>query len=212
MKIWLLRHGQCFSNNSGRFAGKTDSRLSPLGKKTAKKLGLFLKKKIKKADAIYSSPLKRAKDSAKIIAHSLDCRNVLIEKSLAEQNFGLWEKKTREQVATRWPESISAWLKDPFGFAPPKGENYFDLEKRLMPFVKKIKSLPCENIVIVSHANTRRILAKILLRLSKKQTLKVNKGFDAIILIELNTPRAVFPKDFCQQAKRLKRKMKTFKA
>ncbi|MDP2973714.1 MAG: histidine phosphatase family protein [Candidatus Diapherotrites archaeon] len=195
MKIWLARHGQCFSNNSGRFTGKTDSRLSPLGRKTAKKVGKFLKKKIKKADIIYSSPLRRAKDSAKIIARLLKCKSVLIEKSLGEQSFGLWEKKTGRQVEARWPGSIAAWLKDPFKVTPEKGENYSGLEKRLLPFAKKIKSLPCKNVVIVSHANIRRVLAKILLRLSEKQALLVSKDYDAIILIEPN-----------------KRKMKTFKA
>ncbi len=195
MKIWLLRHSQCFLNDEGRFVGKTDSLLSPNGKRTAKKAGKFLKKKIKKADAFYSSPLRRAKDSAKIIAHSLNCKNVLIEKSLREQDFGRWEKKTRQQVDAKWPGAIEAWLKNPFGFAPPKGENYGDLEKRLRPFAKKIKSLPCENVVIVSHANIRRVLAKIFLKLSKKQTLQISKSFDAIILIELN-----------------KKEMKTFKA
>ena len=195
MRLWLLRHGQCFLNDSGKFAGKTDSRLSPRGKKTAKKIGLFLKKKTKKADAIYSSPLKRAKDSAKIIAKQLGVKRIRFEKNLREQSFGLWEKKTRQQVELLFPGSISRWLADPFKETPAEGENYYDLEKRLTPFAKKIKSLPRENIVIVSHANIRRIMAKILLRLSKKQALQVSKDFDAVILIEPN-----------------KNKMKTFKA
>lgn len=193
MKIWVVRHGETAAKN--RFAGWSNPPLLPKGRKTAKKVALLLEKKAKNAGTIYSSPLARAKQTAKIIAKELGGKKIFIEEKLKERNFGLWEGKTRKEVEQIFPKSISRWLADPYKETPAKGESFFDLEKRLVPFAKKIKKQKQEKIIIVTHAGVIKVLPILLLGKSKKQSLKTSVAYNAIRLFDLE-----------------KKKMRTFKA
>jgi len=90
-KIILVRHGQTLWNNIGKYQGHTDVPLSKTGIEQASKVAKRLKND--KITAIYSSDLKRAKQTAEIIAleHNLP---VITNTRFREINFGVWEGKT----------------------------------------------------------------------------------------------------------------------
>lgn len=195
MKIWVARHGETAANIAKQFIGKVNPPLLPKGRRTAKKTAAFLKRKTCCPGIIYSSPLARARQTAQIIAKELGFKKIFFEKRLRELNFGCWERKTRQQAEKRFPGSVDKWLADPYKETPAKGESYFELEKRLLPFIKKIRKQKQKEIIIVAHANIIRVLPRLLLGFSKKQSLKTNKEFGTVHLFDLQ-----------------KKKMKTFRA
>ncbi|MCB1223613.1 MAG: histidine phosphatase family protein, partial [Mesotoga sp.] len=68
MYIYFVRHGETEWNNSNRWQGRSDIPLSEKGRKQAEITGTFLKEHVPSVAAIYSSDLKRAKETAEIIA------------------------------------------------------------------------------------------------------------------------------------------------
>lgn len=103
MRLLLTRHGQTDWNVLGKIQGQTDIELNEIGIKQAE----ATREKIanQKIDVIISSPQKRAKKTAEIIAKG---RNIpiIIDKEIEERNFGKFEGKTREEFdfAEIWRE------------------------------------------------------------------------------------------------------------
>lgn len=195
MKIWVARHGETAPNKAGLFLGHGNPRLLPEGKKTAKKVGRLLKKKIKGPFAIYSSPLARARQTAKIIAKELGHKKIVFEKNLRERGFGKWEGKTRKEVERLFPGSIKRWVANPYKEIPAWGESFFSQEKRVSAFLKKIGKQKQKEIIIVAHGGVIRVLPRLLLGTSRKQSLKINTAHNTVHLFDLE-----------------KKKMKSFKA
>lgn len=153
--IYLVRHGQSLSNISQRFSGITDVELSDLGKEQAKKAGLILNRYYIKN--IFSSPLKRAHDTAKIIAGVIQHKNqIIIENSLMEINFGLFENLTWEEIYLKYENEAQNWLNQKLQYRFPQGESYFDIKKRIANFVDSIP----EDSLVVTHYGV--ILATLL--------------------------------------------------
>ena len=195
MKIWVARHGQTAPNMAKQFIGRGNPRLLPKGKRTAKKVAVFLKRKTCCPEIIYSSPLARARQTAQIIAKELGFKKIFFEKRLTELNFGHWERKTRQEVEKRFPGRVGKWLADPYKETPAKGESYFELEKRLLPFIKKARKQKQKEIIIVAHANVIRVLPALLIGMGRKRSLKTNKAYGTVHLFDTQ-----------------KKKMKSFKA
>lgn len=87
--IYLVRHGESQANISKRFSGITDVELTERGALQAARAGRKLKDE--KIDHIFSSPLKRAKNTAEIIADEIgfNKKDIIIDNSLTEVNFGI---------------------------------------------------------------------------------------------------------------------------
>jgi broad specificity phosphatase PhoE len=86
-KIYMVRHGQSEDNAAGILGGRRDSALTELGRKQADHIALELVGK--GIDAIYSSPLKRAHDTASIIAGRLGIADIKTDARLVERDFGV---------------------------------------------------------------------------------------------------------------------------
>jgi broad specificity phosphatase PhoE len=86
-KIYMVRHGQSADNEAGIFGGRKDSGLTELGRKQARKVA----EKLLNDDIgiIYSSPLRRAFDTARIIADRIGIKNVVADEKLMERDFGI---------------------------------------------------------------------------------------------------------------------------
>ena len=93
--IYILRHGQSVTNESGVFSGSNEVDLSPLGEKQAEKASEYLIDM--GIDFIYSSPLSRAVNTALPLAKKLG-KQIEIEKDFREICFGSWEGKTKNYL------------------------------------------------------------------------------------------------------------------
>lgn len=107
-KIYLVRHGETEWNASGRFQGCHDISLSNAGIVQAEFLNLRFQGKY---DCIYTSPLKRAMETSKIICNNTNIKPI-IEKELREINFGLWEGLTINEIKLKYSNEFESWRND----------------------------------------------------------------------------------------------------
>ena len=112
-RVILVRHGQSTYNIESRIQGRLDaSVLTETGQNTARQVGEALQSL--KFDAIYSSPLQRAKQTAEIIHSYLESPPpVQIKENLREIDLPLWEGMMREEVIEKYGEDYSLWKSSP---------------------------------------------------------------------------------------------------
>ena len=106
--LLLVKHGETECNKLGKFQGCTDIELSKDGINQAENLKLKLNEEF---DVIYSSPLKRAYETAKILAKDTD-KDITILEDIREINFGEWEGLTISQISQKYPEIFKVWRTD----------------------------------------------------------------------------------------------------
>ena len=101
MKLYITRHGKTKWNIEGRFQGVKDSPLVESGIRDANDLREYIKDlKFKK---IYTSPLGRAKQTAKIVFKDCDL-NIIEEKRISEMNFGVFEGMKKDDIDKQYHE------------------------------------------------------------------------------------------------------------
>lgn len=109
--ILVLRHGESEWNVQQRWQGRADIALTPAGERQARdaaaRLGTF--------EAIASSHLRRAADTATIIAERHGTGPVIVDERLQEVHVGPWEGLTRDEIERGYPGYLAAWRK-PDGF------------------------------------------------------------------------------------------------
>ncbi|WP_394897768.1 histidine phosphatase family protein [Clostridium butyricum] len=106
--IMLIRHGETEWNILGKFQGSTDIPLSNEGIRQA----FMLKERLKSDfDYIFSSPLKRAYETAKILCNESG-KQVSIAEEIREINFGEWEGLTVKGIAEKYPDIFNEWRND----------------------------------------------------------------------------------------------------
>lgn len=144
--IYLVRHGESEANIQKRYSGITDVDLSQNGRYQARLTGQNLSKE--KISYIYSSPLKRAKDTAKIISNEIKFVNeVMVEPCLIEVNFGIFENMTWDEMRLQYREETENWILKKHKYKFPEGEDYDDVIKRISGFIDNVP----DNSLIVTH-------------------------------------------------------------
>jgi broad specificity phosphatase PhoE len=156
-KIYLVRHGQTDWNKDRRVQGWTDIKLNKEGVKEAKKIGEYFKDKV--IHAIYSSPLKRALQTAKEIARH---KKYSIHKvdEFREGRFGIFEGVRYEDVVKHKDFREGLEKQGHFHYRPPQGESYGDIYERVSEKLDKIvEGHRDEQILIVTHGGVVRSIA-----------------------------------------------------
>jgi broad specificity phosphatase PhoE len=160
-RIFLIRHGATVLSAEDRFAGATDVPLSDTGREQVRRLAERLRDD--RITAVYASPLGRTVETARILAepHGLE---VVTRDGLREISHGRWEQKNRQEVEALFPEEAAAWDEDPYTFAPVGGESGLAVTARALPVLMEIvRAHPGENVLVVSHKATIRLLLSSLL-------------------------------------------------
>lgn len=120
MRLILVRHGETLWNAIHRFQGFSDIELSPKGITQARLLAISLRGE--SLTAIYTSPLKRARQTAEIIAQYHDCP-LIVDEGLKEINQGQLEGLTGEDLRRDFPDFLRRWIQDPGNIHLPHGES-----------------------------------------------------------------------------------------
>jgi alpha-ribazole phosphatase len=160
--IILVRHGQTAWNASEVFRGRIDIELDETGLKQAELLGEYLSQR--KLEAIYSSPLKRAVQTAEAITrhHRLA---VEIAPDLNDMDFGEWQGLSLQDVRSRFSESFEMWTSEPHRVRIPSGESLDDVRQRALTLVNQIADKHEGTVVLVSHRVVNKVLISALLGL-----------------------------------------------
>ena len=160
-RVFMVRHGATVLSAEDRFAGVTNAKLSEEGRDQARRLAARLSDE--KISAVYASPLDRTVETARILAapHDLPVQTC---DDFREISHGHWEGMKRREVEEEFPNEVAEWEKDPYTFAPAGGESGLAVTARALPaLIDLVREHPGENILIVSHKATIRLLLSSLL-------------------------------------------------
>ncbi len=160
-RLLLVRHGATTLSAEDRFAGSTDVALSDQGRDQAARLGARLADD--QLTAVYCSPMRRTIETAALIAQPHGLLPVT-RPGLREIDHGHWEGLTRQEVERRHGDEYARWETDPFTVAPTGGECGVDVMARALPVLRAIvEQHPGENVLVVSHKATIRLVISSLL-------------------------------------------------
>ena len=149
MTTLLLRHGQTPLSIEKRFSGRGDAALTEVGMGQARSLAARVRE-VPTVDAIVSSPLRRARQTAEIVAHALDLP-VTEDSALAEADFGEWEGLTLAEVRQRYPVEVDEWFAS-MEVAPPGGESFAATARRVRGARDRLlRDHPAATVIVVSH-------------------------------------------------------------
>jgi broad specificity phosphatase PhoE len=150
--ILLARHGESDWNHAMRWQGHADRPLTDRGRAQARELADRLADTA--LDAVYSSDLQRARETAEIVAdaHGLE---VTALRDLREVDVGSWSGLTRSDAEQRFPEAYARWLVGGEGW--DDGETYEQLSERVIRAIASIAAAhPDERVLVVAHGGTIR--------------------------------------------------------
>lgn len=169
MKIIVIRHGLSEGNRAGLIQGHSDSPLSEIGKAQAQLLGRFLDKQGIIPDTIYASPLKRAFQTAELMAEQLGIRPEIVRaEGLKEIDVGKLSGLAIEQAMEQYPDGfqmdVNRWL----DFSKAGGEGFKGFYTRVSEGVEEVMQgwndlLDDRTVFFVAHAGTMRPILKTLL-------------------------------------------------
>lgn len=125
MILFFIRHGQTDWNLNGLIQGSCDIELNEEGILQADKLSRSILQR-KYIFKIFSSPKKRAVQTAKILSTATDVEYVSIE-GLEEINLGAWEGLSWDEVKRKYPTEYNEWFLNRRYTNPPPEENHIKI-------------------------------------------------------------------------------------
>jgi ribonuclease H / adenosylcobalamin/alpha-ribazole phosphatase len=156
----LVRHGVTDSTKGKLFSGGLASSNPPLndeGREQARATGEWLAPLSGTFDALVSSPVRRTRETAEILAEFFDLA-VEEEHGIAEMEFGTWDGMSFTEVHEKWPDELGSWLGD-LESAPHGGESFRAVEKRVLEGRDRmVASYAGQTVVVVSHVTPIKTL------------------------------------------------------
>jgi broad specificity phosphatase PhoE len=195
--MFLVRHGRTVWNKEQIFRGHRDVPLDEVGKDQARLAASRLRNE--PIDAIYSSPLSRAYQTAEAIAqpHGLDVR---VDERFTDLHFGIWEGKRRSDVAQQYPDLYDQWLHEPHRVAFPGGDTLDVVAARaLQALGTLVNRHPGGTIAIVSHRVVLKVVICSLLGLDTSHFWNIRQDATAVNCFDLEDSRwiATLVNDVC---------------
>lgn len=158
--VVLVRHGVTPHTVAKRFSGglaSSNPGLSEEGRAQVRATAEWLSPLADQITAVVSSPVRRALESAEILAEVLG-HHVEVESGFAEMEFGLWDGLTFAEVAERHRADLDAWLGS-LDVAPGGGESFRVVQARVLEGLERLVAAhPGETVVVVSHVTPIKTL------------------------------------------------------
>ena len=204
MQLVLLRHGESDWNLQNRFTGWTDVDLTAKGEKEAHEAARLLREESLSFDLAYTSVLKRAIRTLKIVLDDMGLSGIPVEQSwrLNERHYGALQGLNKEETAKKYgEEQVKTWRRS-FGTPPPlldcederschkdplyasllaeerpSGESLKDTIGRMMPYWEKqiAPSIRAgRRVIVAAHGNSLRALVMHLDSMSETAILEFN--------------------------------------
>lgn len=168
MQIYLIRHGQSTSDIENRIGGSYDDKLTELGLKQAEELAQKLKSE--KIDIIFSSPFKRARQTAKIIKNKLNCKLEIIEDLKERNRWGFLSGMNKDEASKKYPKEfvfLQNWENTIKG-----AENYENFKNRIKKVFKNLITLNNQSIAIITHGGPINVILNEFFNMKKYLQLK----------------------------------------
>ncbi len=156
MKVWITRHGQTALNLQELMQGRVDEPLNETGIAQAKQARSQIGDM--KFDAVYSSPLCRAKKTACIIG-GVSEEELIVDERIIEVDFGKYERKSYHKLG---PLMTLYWMFPEVIPTPKTVESVASMVERSRSFLDDLKKKDYENVLIVCHGGIIRALCGVL--------------------------------------------------
>lgn len=198
-KLILLRHLESQWNKENRFTGWTDVALSEEGIRSAPDVARKLADE--KIDIVFTSPLKRNKETVSLILENLGKKDlpVVIDKALDERNYGKLQGLNKDEIKKQYgEEQVRLWRRS-WREAPLEGESLKDVFERAVPFYKERieKELKeGKNVLVVASHNSLRALVKYLEKISDEDIINLEIPTASIIKYEFDKNQFIRKNDF----------------
>jgi broad specificity phosphatase PhoE len=152
--IFLARHGESDWNVAKRFQGHSDRPLTERGRQQAHALADLVASQ--EIDAVYTSPLSRARETAEIVAARAGLEAVALPE-LREVDTGSWSGLSRADVEARFPEGFTRWRSGGSGWED--GESYEEMAERVIGALRTIaEDHPDGRVLVISHGGPIRAI------------------------------------------------------
>jgi len=188
VRLFLVRHGETESNRRGLALGRDDVPLNERGLWQAERLGRALAPE--PLAAVYSSPLRRTLDTARAVAspHGVD---VQTEERLVEMDIGEADGLTFEEVRSRFPGLLEAWVSDKGPTqAMPGGERLLDVQERAWSAIADLAARHNEETVAaVTHNFVILTLLVRVLGLDLVQFRRLRHSVGAVSVLDTRPKR-----------------------
>lgn len=160
--VYYIRHGETDYNVEARLQGRRDIALNARGREQARECGevlrdLFARERREAADFVYvASPLQRARSTMELMRATLglEPHSYAVDDRLMEISYGEWEGLTLPEIDARMPGMLAQREEDKWDFAPPGGESYRSLTRRIGEWYEGLT----QDTVVAAHGGGVRAL------------------------------------------------------
>ena len=190
LKIYITRHGQDEDNAKNILNGRRDTPLTDTGREQALELGLKIKEFGLVFEAIYSSPLIRAFETAEIISKTISGPIPQKEDLLIERDFGIMTGKTKADIIPLCAPDIFSTENITYFLSPKDGETFPEMMDRAGLLLEKLnKAHASGNILLVCHGDTGKIIYSKYYNLDWKTGLsQFHLGNGDLVLLSGDSP------------------------
>ena len=156
-RLLLVRHGETVLGAEGRYAGHSDTALTPRGRREVAALRRRLAGT--RIDVVYCSDLPRCRQTAELLVPEREFR---LTRRLREIDFGRWEGRTKAELAKRYGETYRRWKADPSVGRPSGGESVPELRRRVRRFTAEVaRRHPSATVLFVCHGGVIRAILDV---------------------------------------------------
>lgn len=187
-ELILARHGETVWNVEKIYRGRTDVKLDEAGIKQAELLGKYLSNW--ELEAICSSPLRRALDTANIISRYQKI-GVHIAESLIDFDYGEWQSLPEQEAKRLYPTLHNEWHNNPHKVRMPGGESLEDVRRRAIEVINDVLSKYQGSVVLVSHRVVNKVLICSLLGLDNSYFWNIKQDVGGITIFNYVAGRFV---------------------
>lgn len=157
--LYVVRHGESEANRKNCLAGNLNVPLTATGREQARRVADFLRGI--PLDAVYSSDLSRAMETAQAIA-ALQGLSVMCEPGLREINGGVWEGMTYPEIRLKYPKEYRIWSDDIGLSRCPGGESAIEVQVRAKATIEAIvQRHPNSRLCLVTHGLVTRVMEAV---------------------------------------------------
>ena len=163
-RLIFLRHGETPATAEKKFSGSggDDPSLSETGQAQAVAAAEYLARQ-GGIDAIVTSPMRRAQQTAAVVAAKLGL-DAVVDKGWVECSFGDWDGHTFAEIQQKWPDALNAWLGST-SVAPPGGESFDACARRARSARDGLLArYPGKTVLVVTHVTPIKLMVRSVLQ------------------------------------------------
>jgi broad specificity phosphatase PhoE len=188
-RVYLVRHGTTDWNREEIFRGRIDCPLNETGRAEARAVADSLQGT--KIGRIYTSPLSRAAETARVIAAGRGIQ-VIPEAAFTDLDFGEWQGLPLKDAKEKHPDLYRAWREQPQAVTFPGGESLDKVRGRAWEgLLRLVQENPEKTILIVSHRVVTKVLVCAALGLDNSHFWQIKQDTTAVSCLEYARDRFV---------------------